>query len=150
METPTEPAAHNPYGEAPRQATWAILVHLAALTSFFIPFGNIILPLVIWLAKRDNDAKVREHGRASLNFQLTMSVVGSIVLMGALAFLISSGALFTSALSNSASKTLLTALAANLSLLIFLALTLAALSILNLVMIITNAVPAYEGREPRH
>jgi uncharacterized Tic20 family protein len=46
--------------------------HLAAFAGFFVPFGGIIGPLVIWLSKRDDSTWVNENGKASLNFQLSM------------------------------------------------------------------------------
>ena len=52
---------------------WAMLCHLAAL-AFFIPFGNIIGPLVIWLLKKDEFPLVNDQGKESLNFQITMMI----------------------------------------------------------------------------
>ena len=55
--------------------TWDALCHLAALTVFIgIPFGNIIGPLVVWLIKRNESLSVDEHGKESLNFQISLAV----------------------------------------------------------------------------
>lgn len=138
------------YGEPPRNAAWKIFCHLSALCSFMIPFGNIVAPLIIWLARRDVDSGVREHGRASLNFQITMSILGCVVIGGAVFFTVTGSALFATAMKGKTSGSILTALAANWSLVIILGLTIAALAILNFAMIIINAVRAYDGREPSY
>ena len=55
--------------------TWDALCHLAALTVFIgIPFGNLIGPLVVWLIKRNEMPSVDEHGKESLNFQISLAV----------------------------------------------------------------------------
>jgi uncharacterized Tic20 family protein len=55
--------------------TWAMLCHLTALTTYIgIPFGNIIVPLIIWLIKKDEFAFVDEQGKESLNFQISMTI----------------------------------------------------------------------------
>lgn len=55
--------------------TWNMLCHLIALSGCVIPFGNIIGPLVIWLIKKDQIPSVDIHGKASLNFQITLTMV---------------------------------------------------------------------------
>ena len=56
------------------QRTWAMLCHLSALAGFIIPMGSIIGPLVVWLIKKEEMPLVAEHGRKSLNFQITMLI----------------------------------------------------------------------------
>lgn len=58
-------------GEA---AKWAMLCHLAALSGFVIPFGNIAGPLAVWLAKRKTAGFVDRQGKEALNFQISMTV----------------------------------------------------------------------------
>ena len=53
---------------------WVSLCHISALSMFFFPLGNIWGPLVIWLLKRDESEAVDRHGRASLNFQITVTL----------------------------------------------------------------------------
>jgi uncharacterized Tic20 family protein len=58
---------------------WGMLVHLTALSGLIgVPFGNIIGPLVIWLIKRNESPFVDEHGKESLNFQISMTIYGII------------------------------------------------------------------------
>ncbi|WP_404341562.1 DUF4870 domain-containing protein [Pseudoalteromonas mariniglutinosa] len=56
------------------ERTWAMLCHLSALAGFIVPLGAIIGPLIVWLVKKDELPAVAEHGRKSLNFQLTMLI----------------------------------------------------------------------------
>ena len=57
--------------------TWAMLCHLTALSIYIgIPFGNLIVPLIIWLIKREEFAFVDEQGKESLNFQISMTIYG--------------------------------------------------------------------------
>ncbi|HUR28359.1 MAG TPA: DUF4870 domain-containing protein [Planctomycetota bacterium] len=44
---------------------------------FLVPF---IGPLVIWLARKDDDPETDWHGRESLNFQLNMVIVSLVAL----------------------------------------------------------------------
>jgi uncharacterized Tic20 family protein len=39
-----------------------------------IPFGNIIGPLVLWVIKKDQVPSVNEHGKESINFQISMTI----------------------------------------------------------------------------
>lgn len=53
-----------------------MLCHLLGLAGLVIPFGNVIGPLVIWLAKRDQSEFVDDQGKEAVNFQITMTIVG--------------------------------------------------------------------------
>ena len=51
------------------------LCHFLALAGLVgIPFGNIIGPLILWLIKRDEMPSVGDHGKESLNFQISMTI----------------------------------------------------------------------------
>ena len=54
------------------ERNWAMFCHLAAFAGFFVPFGGVIGPLVIWLSKRDESTWINENGKSSLNFQLSI------------------------------------------------------------------------------
>jgi hypothetical protein len=55
-------------------AKWAMVCHLAALAGFIVPFGNIVGPLIVWLAKRKVDGFVDRQGKEAINFQISMIV----------------------------------------------------------------------------
>jgi len=58
----------------PDERTWSMFCHLSAFAGFFIPFGNIIGPLIIWLIKRLESPFVDFHGKESLNFQISITI----------------------------------------------------------------------------
>ncbi len=66
---------------------WAVLCHLISFCGYLgVPFGNILGPLVIWLIFRDESRLVDEHGRESLNFQISITLYG--VIFGIVAWLV--------------------------------------------------------------
>lgn len=75
--------SENPQAANKEEQNWAMIAHLAALSGFVIPLGNILGPLVVWLIKKDTMPLVDKHGKEALNFQITVTIamVISIVLM---------------------------------------------------------------------
>ena len=61
------------------QKGWAMACHLAAFAGLVFPFGNIIGPLIVWLVKKDQMPLVNDQGKQSLNFQISLSIVGIAV-----------------------------------------------------------------------
>lgn len=57
---------------------WGMTCHLSALCGYIVPFGNIIAPLIIWLAKRDQSSFIDDQGKEALNFQITVSIAALI------------------------------------------------------------------------
>lgn len=71
---------------------WNMFCHLAALAGLTsIPIANILGPLVVWLIKKNEMPSVDEHGKASINFQITMFI--AILLCIPLIFVFGLGAL---------------------------------------------------------
>ena len=59
--------------------TWNVLCHATALAGFFVPWaGHILGPLIVWLAKRGDSPEIDEHGKESLNFQISMLIYDAI------------------------------------------------------------------------
>ena len=59
--------------------TWATFCHVGALTMYIgIPFGHIIVPLVLWLIKKNEYPFVDEQGKEAINFQISMSIYAII------------------------------------------------------------------------
>ncbi|CAN5303250.1 DUF4870 domain-containing protein [soil metagenome] len=50
--------------------TVASLIHISTFSKYVFPFGNFILPLILWLAKKD-DPFVDTNGKQALNFQIS-------------------------------------------------------------------------------
>ena len=60
--------------------------HLSALIAVAgLPFGHIVGPLVVYLIKAHESEFVAEHARASLNYQITVSIVGFVGIIAAVA-----------------------------------------------------------------
>jgi len=50
------------------------LFHLSVLTFLVIPVGNIIIPVILYMTKKDKIIGVKEIGASVLNFQILWSV----------------------------------------------------------------------------
>ena len=77
---PTDTAA--PADTAVRK--WLLLFHLLPLMGVLIPFANLILPLILWSYKRDEHPLFEEHGRAVINFHVTVTlafILGLVLLV---------------------------------------------------------------------
>ncbi len=53
---------------------YLIIFHLSVITFVAIPIGNIIIPLILWLNKKDKIIGLKEAGVNLLNFQIIWSV----------------------------------------------------------------------------
>lgn len=60
---------------------WNMWCHLSALAGLFLPAGNVLGPLLVWQIKKAEFPSVEIHGRAALNFQLTI-VIAMVVGIG--------------------------------------------------------------------
>jgi hypothetical protein len=79
---PIAPAKLPPNPES-QARTWNMLCHLSALAALVgIPFGNILGPLIVWQIKKNEFPSVDVHGKAALNFQITVTIA---VFIGGLA-----------------------------------------------------------------
>ncbi len=91
--TPSAPAPGSPESQA---RTWNMLCHLSALAGFVVPFGTILGPLLVWQIKKNEIPSVNIHGKAALNFQITVliavlasiacGIVLSVICIGVLFF----------------------------------------------------------------
>lgn len=60
--------------------------HLSALVAVAgLPFGHVLGPLVVYLAKGHESEFVGEHARASLNYQITISIFAIVAVIVATA-----------------------------------------------------------------
>lgn len=67
-----------------------MLCHLSALSGFVgVPLGNILGPLLVWQIKKNEIPSVEIHGKAALNFQITIliGVLASVVVGFILSFI---------------------------------------------------------------
>lgn len=54
------------------QAKWLLLIHATPLLGLFIPFLNVLLPLFLWIHKREDHPLYYRHGAKVINFQITV------------------------------------------------------------------------------
>ena len=63
------------------ERTWALAAHLSAFAGHFIPFGHILGPLIIWLAKRDTSEFVEDQAKEALNAQISVTIYAAVALL---------------------------------------------------------------------
>ena len=69
---------HNPTpftGVGRDDRNMAVVAHLALLLGFAFPGLSILVPLGIWLYKRNESEYIEHHAREALNFQITIALV---------------------------------------------------------------------------
>lgn len=54
---------------------YLLCFHLSVLSFILIPLGNIIIPMIIWLSKRDKNIDFKKQGVALLNFQILWTLL---------------------------------------------------------------------------
>jgi len=60
-------------------ATW---IHLSTFSRFFIPFGNFLGPIILWIANKDKSEFIDNHGKQIINFQISIFIYA--IIFGAL------------------------------------------------------------------
>ncbi len=61
--------------------SYMIIFHLSVIAFLAIPVGNIILPLILWMNKKDKIIGLKEIGANLLNFQIVWSILTYISIM---------------------------------------------------------------------
>ena len=52
--------------------TYSSITHLSSFAGWIFPLGNVIAPLVLWIAKKNESGYIDSHGKAAVNFQLSL------------------------------------------------------------------------------
>ena len=62
------------------ERTWALVAHAGGPVGLLLSAGllGFVVPLVVWLAKRDKSAFVEDQGREALNFQITLFLLHAL------------------------------------------------------------------------
>ena len=64
------------------ERNWAMAAHLSALVAVAgLPFGHVVGPLVVYVLKGHESEFVGEHARASLNYQISISIFGIVAVI---------------------------------------------------------------------
>lgn len=51
-----------------------VLTHLSQFIDLFTGIGGFLVPLILWLVKKDEVIGMDQHGRAILNFRISMFI----------------------------------------------------------------------------
>ncbi len=57
----------------------ASIIHASTLSKYFIPFGNFLVPLVLWIANKNDQKFVDYNGKQALNFQISLLLYSVIL-----------------------------------------------------------------------
>ncbi len=68
-----------------------ICFHLSVLSGFFIPIGQILIPFILWITKRDKIKDLYRQGANVINFQLWATAVTYILPVIYLTYYMSTG-----------------------------------------------------------
>ncbi|MCI9846878.1 helix-turn-helix domain-containing protein [Flavobacterium pectinovorum] len=60
--------------------SYLVIFHLSVIAFLVIPLGNIILPLILWLTKKDKIIGLKEIGANLLNFQIIWTVFAFVTI----------------------------------------------------------------------
>ena len=79
MEEPSaasEPSEDSPTTPSKEDRNWALAAHLGATVGSFISGGmlSFVVPLVIYLAKKEESEFVADQAKESLNFRITLFI----------------------------------------------------------------------------
>jgi uncharacterized protein len=126
---------------AAQERSWAMAAHLSALVAIAgLPFGHVLGPLIVYLIKGHESEFVGEHARASLNYQITISILFVVAVIVAvawtLAYAVGSGTAANETTAGSGIGILWIAFAAAVLIVL----------LLSIIFIIVGTIAAGEGR----
>ena len=61
------------YIDTKTERALAMVLHLSGFLNGVLP---LVVPLIIWLLKKEESFFIKEHGRAAINFQLSVIILG--------------------------------------------------------------------------
>ena len=59
----------------------SLLIHLSALSSLVIPFGSLILPIILWQTMKKDSAFSDHHGKEAVNFNISFLLYNIITIL---------------------------------------------------------------------
>lgn len=70
--------------------TNAFLIHISAFAGYIIPFGSIIVPLIVWQTLKDRSRFLDEQGKEAVNFNISYTLYIFILGLSILPFVFGS------------------------------------------------------------
>lgn len=61
------------------QKNISTFIHLSTFSRFFIPFGNFIGPIILWVSNKDKSEFIDYHGKQAINFQISILLYAIIL-----------------------------------------------------------------------
>ena len=69
----------------------ASILHIGTFSKYLFPFGNFIVPLIIWTTNKDKSEFIDLHGKQVINFQLSITLYLFVILLILIPFIIHFG-----------------------------------------------------------
>ena len=66
------PVEKKPWGM--EMKSFLTLLHLSQLAGLLIPYGGLVLPLVMWLTNKDEFPEVDRHGKVIVNWMISLTI----------------------------------------------------------------------------
>lgn len=57
---------------------WAMFLHFSLLAGFVIPFGGLIIPILIWQLKKAEFPSIDAHGKVVANWIISAGIYGFV------------------------------------------------------------------------
>jgi len=57
---------------------WGMFIHFSILAGYVLPLAGFIVPLVMWLMKKDEHSLVDQHGKNVMNWLISFFIYGII------------------------------------------------------------------------
>lgn len=54
--------------------TNAFLIHLSAFIGYLFPFGDIIIPFILWKSQKEKSVFLDTHGKEAVNFNISFAI----------------------------------------------------------------------------
>jgi|LUMM01.1.fsa_nt_gb uncharacterized Tic20 family protein len=65
---------------------YCMLMHLSQFSSIFVPGLGFLLPIVMWIAHKDTNEDIDEHGRIAINWIISFLIYSVICFLFAFSF----------------------------------------------------------------
>jgi uncharacterized Tic20 family protein len=72
----------------------SLLIHLSSFANLILPFGNIILPLILWQTMKKDSEFIDYNGKEAVNFNISFllyNIIAILVLIGSVLGTVFSG-----------------------------------------------------------
>lgn len=75
-----EPMQHSPAGgaEDKETRTWAMILHLSMLSGLVVPLAGLIVPIIIYILKKDDLPGLVPHGYVVFNWMISAIIYAII------------------------------------------------------------------------